>query len=67
MGILVGEYPQNYLLQKLPLAKVLAVNVFCWGAVVACSAASSSFAPLMVVRFLLGFFESCIQPAMMLL
>ncbi|PNP42011.1 hypothetical protein TGAMA5MH_06190 [Trichoderma gamsii] len=67
MGILVGEYPQNFLLQKLPLAKVLAVNVFCWGAVVACSAASSSFAPLMVVRFLLGFFESCIQPAMMLL
>jgi MFS family permease len=63
----VGEYPQNFLLQKLPLAKTLACNVFIWGAVVACSAASTRFGSLMAVRFLLGFFESCIQPAMMLL
>ncbi|KAH7346010.1 major facilitator superfamily domain-containing protein [Pyrenochaeta sp. MPI-SDFR-AT-0127] len=67
IGILCGEYPQNFLLQKLPLAKMLSVNVFIWGAVVACSAASTNFASLMTVRFLLGFFESCVQPAMMLL
>ncbi|KAJ5708149.1 major facilitator superfamily domain-containing protein [Penicillium malachiteum] len=67
LGILVGEYPQNFLLQKLPLGKTLAVNVFIWGAVVSCSAASTRFGSLMAVRFLLGFFESCIQPAMMLL
>ncbi|KAJ5150344.1 uncharacterized protein N7482_010802 [Penicillium canariense] len=67
IGILVGEYPQNLLLQKLPVAKTLAVNVFIWGAVVACSAASTKFASLMIVRFLLGFFESCVQPAMMLI
>jgi MFS family permease len=46
---------------------MLSVNVFIWGAVVACSAASTNFASLMTVRFLLGFFESCVQPAMMLL
>lgn len=57
----------NFLLQKLPVAKFLAVNVFIWGATVACSAASTKFAALMTVRFLLGFFESCVQPAMMLL
>ncbi|QKX55285.1 uncharacterized protein TRUGW13939_02377 [Talaromyces rugulosus] len=67
IGILVGEYPQNVLLQKFPVAKTLAVNVFIWGAVVTCSAASTRFASLMMVRFLLGFFESCVQPAMMLL
>ncbi|KAH7011156.1 major facilitator superfamily domain-containing protein [Ilyonectria destructans] len=67
IGILVGEYPQNFLLQKLPLAKMLSVNVFIWGLVVSCSAASTNFASLMAVRFLLGFFESCVQPAMMLL
>lgn len=67
IGILLGEYPQSLLLQKFPLAKTLSVNVFIWGAVVACSAASTRFASLMVVRFLLGFFESCIQPAMMLM
>ncbi|KAF2220422.1 major facilitator superfamily domain-containing protein [Elsinoe ampelina] len=67
MGILVGEYPQNFLLQKLPIAKFLAVNVGCWGAVVACSAASKNFASLMVVRFLLGLFESCVQPTFVVL
>lgn len=67
IGILVGEYPQNYLLQKLPVAKLLAANIFCWGAVVACTAATVSFPPLMVVRLLLGVFESCVQPAMMLM
>ncbi|ROV97438.1 hypothetical protein VMCG_06857 [Cytospora schulzeri] len=67
IGILAGEYPQNYLLQKLPVAKILAVNVFCWGAVVACTAATVNFPSLMVVRFLLGLFESCVQPAMMLI
>lgn len=67
MGVLAGEYPTNLLLQKLPTAKYLSANVFLWGIVVACSAASTSFAPLMVVRFLLGFFESCVQPAFIIM
>ncbi|KAK9489212.1 putative permease of the major facilitator superfamily [Lipomyces doorenjongii] len=67
MGVLAGEYPTNLLLQKLPLAKYLSVNVFCWGAVVCCSAAANNFAGLMVVRFLLGVFESCVQPAFIIL
>ncbi|PYH46401.1 putative MFS transporter [Aspergillus saccharolyticus JOP 1030-1] len=54
VGILVGEYPQNLLLQKFPVAKTLSINVFIWGAVVACSAASTRFGSLMAVRFLLG-------------
>ncbi|GAB7329172.1 hypothetical protein MBLNU13_g00993t1 [Cladosporium sp. NU13] len=67
MGILAGEFPQNFLLQKLPVAKFLAFNVACWGAVVACSAASRNFASLMIVRFLLGMFESCVQPTFIIL
>jgi MFS family permease len=66
IGIIAGEYPQNLLLQKLPVAKTLALNVFIWGVVVTCSAACNNFGSLMAVRFLLGFFESCVQPAMML-
>lgn len=57
----------NVILQKLPLAKTLAVSVFTWGVIVACSALTKNFTELMVVRFLLGFFESGVQPAMMLL
>ncbi|KAH8881385.1 allantoate permease [Thozetella sp. PMI_491] len=67
MGVLVGEYPTNLLLQKLPVAKYLAVNVFCWGAVIACSAAAHDFKGLMTVRFLLGLFESCVQPAFIIM
>ena len=67
MGVLVGEYPTNLLLQKLPVAKYLAVNVFCWGAVIACSAAATNFAGLMTVRFLLGIFEACVQPAFIIM
>ncbi|KAL4869462.1 hypothetical protein BDV12DRAFT_196306 [Aspergillus spectabilis] len=63
IGVLVGEYPTNLLIQKLPVAKYLAGNVFLWGVVIMCSAASTNFPGLMVVRFLLGFFESCVQPA----
>ncbi|ETS86077.1 hypothetical protein PFICI_04102 [Pestalotiopsis fici W106-1] len=67
MGVLVGEYPTNLLLQKLPVAKYLAVNVFCWGVVIACSAAANNFTSLMVVRFLLGVFESCVQPTFIIM
>jgi MFS family permease len=37
------------------------------GIVIACSAAAQSFAPLMVVRFLLGMFESCVQPCFIIM
>ncbi|KAK7712438.1 hypothetical protein SLS64_004822 [Diaporthe eres] len=67
MGVLVGEYPTNVLLQKLPVAKYLSVNVFCWGVVIACSAACKNFGSLMAVRFLLGVFESCVQPSFIIM
>jgi MFS family permease len=67
MGVLVGEYPTNFLLQKLPVAKYLSINIFCWGVVIACSVAANNFKALMVVRFLLGIFEACVQPAFIIL
>ncbi|EGY23321.1 hypothetical protein VD0002_g6732 [Verticillium dahliae] len=67
MGVLFGEYPTNLLLQKLPVAKYLSVNIFCWGVVIACSAAAENFGSLMAVRFLLGMFESCVQPAFIIM
>ncbi|KAI1401843.1 putative MFS transporter [Hypoxylon fuscum] len=67
MGVLVGEYPTNLLLQRFPVAKYLSINVFLWGAVICCSAASHNFGSLMAVRFLLGVFESCVQPAFIIM
>ncbi|KAI1123828.1 major facilitator superfamily domain-containing protein [Nemania abortiva] len=67
LGVLVGEYPTNYLLQKLPVGKYLAANIFLWGAVVSTAAAANSFPGLLVGRLLLGIFESCVQPAFVIL
>ncbi|KAI0966734.1 major facilitator superfamily domain-containing protein [Xylaria arbuscula] len=67
IGVLVGEYPTNLLLQKLPIAKYLSANVFIWGAVVTTSAAAHNFSGLIVVRLLLGIFEAAVQPAFVLM
>ncbi|KAI5954367.1 hypothetical protein KGF54_002142 [Candida jiufengensis] len=48
----------SYFLQKLPLGKTLGVFIICWGIVVSCHAASQNYASLMIVRTLLGIFES---------
>lgn len=67
IGILVGEVPINRLIQILPISKLLSFLVTCWGILVLCHAASHNWAGLMVVRGLLGFFESGVQPILMTL
>lgn len=52
--------------QKLPLAFFTGCNITIWGAILCFMAVAPNFASLMVVRFLLGFFESSIGPALML-
>lgn len=48
----------TYLIQKFPISKVMAAFIVCWGAVLTCHAACKTYASLMVVRTLLGMFES---------
>ncbi|KAK9489209.1 major facilitator superfamily domain-containing protein [Lipomyces doorenjongii] len=67
LGTVAGEVPVNYLIQKLPIAKLVAVNIFLWGAVTACTAAINDFAGLAATRFLLGLFEACIFPSFLTL
>lgn len=82
----------GWLVQRLPIAKLLSACIMCWGAVLACTAvsppppfateplsarqltpaplhwqASHNFASLMVVRFLLGWFEAAVQPSFLIL
>lgn len=47
----------SYLLQRLPLAKFLAMTIIAWGVIVSCHAACHTYASLMIVRTLLGAFE----------
>lgn len=65
--ILIVEYPQNWLIARVPIAKYLSFSIVAWGVVLACHAACSSFTGLVVVRTLLGLFESVCQPGFILL
>ncbi|KAL2143307.1 hypothetical protein VTI28DRAFT_10550 [Corynascus sepedonium] len=65
--ILIVEYPQNWLIARVPIAKYLSFSIMAWGAVLACTAACTTFAGLVTVRTLLGLFESVCQPAFVVL
>ncbi|KAK6908421.1 hypothetical protein I203_102422 [Kwoniella mangroviensis CBS 8507] len=66
-GYLIGEVPVNRVIQKVPLGKFLGILVIIWGTIVCMHAVCKNFGGLMAVRFLLGFFESGVQPALMTL
>ncbi|KAK5636908.1 hypothetical protein RRF57_012620 [Xylaria bambusicola] len=67
IAILVVEYPQNYIIARVPLGKYLGFSIFAWGAVLASHAACTNFIGLVTVRTLLGIFESACQPAFVVL
>ncbi|KAF2703531.1 MFS general substrate transporter [Pleomassaria siparia CBS 279.74] len=64
-GYFFWTYPTTLLIARLPVAKYVAVNTFFWGAVVALTAACSSYGGLITVRFLLGVAEATTTPALM--
>lgn len=66
-GWLVGSYPSNFALQRLPIGKFVGCMIFVWGAICMLQAAAFSFSGLFAVRFFLGFVESCVSPGWLLL
>ncbi|KAH8824645.1 MFS general substrate transporter [Flagelloscypha sp. PMI_526] len=66
-GWLAWALPANILMQKFPLNKYLAVNIFLWGALLMCQAASRNFTDLAVLRTLSGAFEAVADPAFVLI
>ena len=67
IAVLIVEYPTNWIIQRVPIAKYLGVNIMLWGTVLACHAAAKKFADLVVLRTLLGIFEAACQPSFVLL
>jgi MFS transporter, ACS family, allantoate permease len=57
-GFLIFEFPTAVLIQKLPVAKLLAGLVFCWAVLMCCTAATQEFAGLATVRFIMGCMEA---------
>ncbi|KAH8647818.1 major facilitator superfamily transporter allantoate, partial [Xylariales sp. PMI_506] len=69
IGYLVAQYPANVLMQKFPTGKFIAINFTLWGMCVVLTAtgACTSFGSLAACRFLLGVFESCLNPGFVLI
>lgn len=67
ISYLFFEMPTGYLMQRLPTAKYLGVNVILWGVCVATTSACKSFGSLIAVRVLLGCFEAAVAPALILI
>ncbi|KAI0521927.1 major facilitator superfamily domain-containing protein [Xylaria bambusicola] len=65
-GYLVWEWPTNWLLQRLPLAKYSAFNVILWGSLLTILASVKNFAGALAVRFFLGAAEAAVSPGFVL-
>ncbi|KAI9737134.1 MAG: hypothetical protein M1834_000726 [Cirrosporium novae-zelandiae] len=66
-AVLAVEYPTNWIIQRVPIAKYLGINIMLWGMILACHAAANNFADLVALRTLLGVFEACCQPSFIVL
>ncbi|KAK8223870.1 MFS transporter [Phyllosticta capitalensis] len=65
---LVFEFPTQYLAQRLNRVSLyMGINIMLWGTVLACHAAATSFGALAVLRTLLGVFEACVPPLLVLI
>ncbi|KAF2876868.1 MFS transporter [Massariosphaeria phaeospora] len=63
IAVLIVEYPTNWILQRVPIAKYLGFNILAWSTTLALHAVCKSFPALIAVRTLLGIFEAVCQPA----
>ncbi|KAL7269146.1 hypothetical protein RUND412_008199 [Rhizina undulata] len=67
LAVLTVEYPTNWIIQRVPIAKYLGINIILWGGTLALHAACKNFKGLVTVRTLLGIFEACCQPIFIVL
>ncbi|KAF2501814.1 MFS general substrate transporter [Lophium mytilinum] len=67
IAVLIVEYPTNWLIQRVPIAKYLGANIILWSITLALHAACRSFPALVAVRTLLGIFEAVCQPSFLVM
>ncbi|KAJ7173761.1 MFS general substrate transporter [Mycena filopes] len=66
-GWLGWALPTNLLMQKFPLNKYLAFNIFIWGALLMAQAGSRNFTDLAILRTISGAAEAVADPAFVLI
>ncbi|KAL1640822.1 hypothetical protein SLS58_006645 [Diplodia intermedia] len=67
IAVLFVEYPTNWMIQRVPIAKYLSLNVILWSATLALHAACTNFPQILAVRTLLGIFEAVCQPSFLVM
>ncbi|KAL2852395.1 major facilitator superfamily domain-containing protein [Aspergillus pseudoustus] len=67
IGYLAASYPISLGFVRFPLGRYLSCLIFCWGVVLTLHAVAQNYAGLMVLRTLLGIFESAISPGFSLI
>lgn len=66
VGYIAFQLPNNFLMQKLPIAKYLGTIIVLWGMVMAFTALCNNFAQLSVCRTLLGLLEAATYPCLLI-
>ncbi|KAH7145603.1 major facilitator superfamily domain-containing protein [Dactylonectria estremocensis] len=65
-GYLAMEFPNLWLMTKVPIGKYIGVCLSLWGVSLCFMALCHNFAGLAAIRFLLGVFEAAVLPAMLI-
>ncbi|KGO73697.1 Major facilitator superfamily domain, general substrate transporter [Penicillium italicum] len=63
VGYLVGQWPGNYLMQRLPLGRFLSGTLFLWGVIIFLHCVATKYGGLVVLRLALGTVEAVVVPA----
>ncbi|KAI1827394.1 MFS general substrate transporter [Xylaria intraflava] len=67
LGYLVAQPVAGYALQRFPLGKFIGITVLIWGVLLITTPACTNFAGIGASRFLLGVFESAVNPGFILI
>jgi len=67
IAVLVVEYPTNWIIQRVPIAKYLSINILLWSTTLALHSVAKNFTHLIVLRTLLGIFEAVCQPTFLVM
>lgn len=65
IGYIVFVWPHAYLMQRLPIGKYIACNIFFWAICMGLQAACKNYGGIFALRFLLGAPEGCITSGIM--
>ena len=67
LAILVVEYPINWTIQRVPVAKFLGINIMLWSTTLCLHSVCFTFPSLVAIRTLLGIFEAVCQPTFLIM